>query len=153
MDLLIVSGTLGLAILTLALLIELQRKALSRQIDLLDSLVQEAIKNLANDIFENELQTAKKVNKEDWEYANKLLMNSSGQLREGITSAIVSSQKRLDTVTKQLNSLSEALLEKEDKRTLTIDEALARIPKKSAPKEKKPSRKTPTLARKLTKAK
>jgi vacuolar-type H+-ATPase subunit I/STV1 len=66
-------------------------------------------------------------------------------------------QKQLDTVTKQLNSVSEALLEKEDKRTLTIDEALARIPKKSISKVKNPSRKPtptkPTPARKLTKAK
>jgi ribosomal protein S20 len=66
---------------------------------------------------------------------------------------LMETQSQLRTAIRQLNSVSEALLEKEDKRTLTIDEALARIPKKSALKEKKPSRKTPTLARKLTKAK
>ena len=64
-------------------------------------------------------------------------------------------QKQLDTVTKQLNATSEALLEKEDKRTLTIDEALARIPKKSISKVKNPSRKPKPAppVRKLTKAK
>jgi hypothetical protein len=150
---LVVVGMQGLVVIVLAVIIESQRKALSKQIEDLDSLVQETIKNLTYDILENQVQTANKVNKEDWEYANKLLMNSSGQLSEGLTGAVISVQKKLDTVTRQLNSVSEALLEKEDKRTLTIDEALARIPKKSALKEKKPSRKTPTLARKLTKAK
>jgi len=128
MDLLIVSGALGLAILTLALLIESERKKVETRIAVLVRAV-----DTSNDQMRNQI----------WLIEEKALTDYQ---------TLLDMQKQLDTVTKQLNATSEALLEKEDKRTLTIDEALARIPKKSAPKQKKPSRK-PTLARKLTKAK
>lgn len=136
MDLLIVSGSLGLAILILAILAESERRKVDTKIAALVRVVDTSIKiaDTSNDQMRNQI----------WLIEGKALTDYQ---------TLLDMQKQLDTVTKQLNATSEALLEKEDKRTLTIDEALARIPKKSALKEKKPSRKTPTLARKLTKAK
>jgi uncharacterized membrane-anchored protein YhcB (DUF1043 family) len=92
----------------------------------------------------------------DIKHLSQCLVEVSDSLSSNLletADGLAKTKEQLKTAVKQLNSVSEVLLEKEDKRTLTIDEALARIPKKSALKQKKPSRKTPTLARKLTKAK
>ena len=94
MDLLIVSGALGLAILILAILAESERKKVKTNIAALAKHV-----DASNDQMRNQI----------WLIEEKALTDYQ---------TVLDMQKQLDTVTKQLNATSEALLEKEDKRTV-----------------------------------
>jgi len=160
MEFVILSIALSLAVIASVIIDSKERKKVNTKIAALIAYVDTFNDQMRKEILDVAVSNSKKVTKEEWGYVNSLQTGNVKEVREKelVTyKTVLEMQKQLDTVTKQLNSVSEALLEKEDKRTLNVDEILARIPKKSVSKVKNPSRKPtptkPTPARKLTKAK